>query len=97
MSNSIGTADYGDSATREMLKTQFDSLESLAQQFYSDIESLMSKGTDIIEAVCFWAEKNDCQVECCSEFILKNPAMLSKVQACAESLRFLKPVVRVKI
>jgi hypothetical protein len=94
-SNGNNSGNYGSHDERTLIAEKFDSLQ---ERFYSEVASMVAQpDTSYIDLIIHWAKTNGIQVESCSEWILKDPAMLVQVQAAAESLRFLKPVRRVKI
>ena len=59
--------------------------------FVEEIEKLcISRNMEYIDAVVHWCEKNKIEVELAADWIRKNPALKSKIQAEAEDLNVLK-------
>jgi hypothetical protein len=66
--------------------------------FVEEIEKLCkSKNIDYIDAVVFWCEKNNLEVETAAYWIKKDPAMRAKIQAEAECLNVLKRGARLPV
>jgi hypothetical protein len=66
--------------------------------FVEEIEVLCKdKNIEYIDAIVFWCEKNNLEVETAAYWIKKDPAMKSKVQAEAENLNILKRGARLPI
>jgi HD-like signal output (HDOD) protein len=67
------------------MKQIFDDMK-----FKADIERMCSFGTDYIDAITTWCEKNNLDIEVIANIIKKDPVIKSRIQADAESLNFLK-------
>lgn len=66
--------------------------------FVEEIENLCkSKNIEYIDAVIFWCQKNNLEVETAAYWIKKDPAMKSKIKAEAEDLNILKRGARLPI
>jgi hypothetical protein len=66
--------------------------------FVEEIEVLCKdKNIEYIDAIVFWCEKNNLEVETAAYWIKRDPAMKSKVQAEAENLNILKRGARLPI
>lgn len=66
--------------------------------FVEEIELLCrSKNIEYIDAVVFWCEKNNLEVETAAYWIKKDPAMKAKIQAEAEILNVLKRGARLPV
>lgn len=66
--------------------------------FVEEIEILCKdKNIEYIDAIVFWCEKNNLEVETAAYWVKKDPAMKSKVQAEAENLNILKRGARLPI
>lgn len=66
--------------------------------FVEEVEKLCKdKNIEYIDAIVFWCEKNNLEVETAAYWIKKDPAMKSKVQAEAENLNILKRGARLPI
>jgi len=66
--------------------------------FVEEIEILCrDKNIEYIDAIVFWCEKNNLEIETAAYWIKKDPAMKSKVQAEAENLNILKRGARLPI
>jgi hypothetical protein len=69
-----------------------------SSSFVEEIEILCrDKNIEYIDAIVFWCEKNNLEVETAAYWIKKDPAMKSKVQAEAENLNILKRGARLPI
>ena len=59
--------------------------------FVEEIEKLCKdKGIEYIDAIVFWCEKNNLEVETAAYWIKKDPVMKLRIQAEAENLNVLK-------
>lgn len=59
--------------------------------FVVEIEKLCKdKNIEYIDAIVFWCEKNNLEVETAAYWIKKDPVMKCKIQAEAETLNILK-------
>ena len=66
--------------------------------FVEEIEVLCrDKNIEYIDAIVFWCEKNNLEVETAAYWIKKDPVMKSKVQLEAENLNILKRGARLPI
>lgn len=66
--------------------------------FIEEIETIIhNKKTDYIDALLFWCEKNNLDVETAAYWVRKDPVMLSKLQIEAENLNILKKGARLPI
>jgi hypothetical protein len=66
--------------------------------FVEEVEKLCrEKNIEYIDAVVFWCEKNNLEIETAAYWIKKDPAMRSKIQAEAENLNILKRGARLPI
>lgn len=66
--------------------------------FVEEIEKLcIDKNIEYIDAVVFWCEKNNLEVETAAYWIKKDPVMKSKIQLEAENLNVLKRGARLPI
>ena len=66
--------------------------------FVEEIEKLCKdKGIEYIDAIVFWCEKNNLEVETAAYWIKKDPVMKSKIQLEAENLNVLKRGARLPI
>ena len=66
--------------------------------FVNEIEHLCrEKNIEYIDAVVFWCEKNNLEVETAAYWIKKDPVMKSKIQNEAENLNILKRGARLPI
>ena len=66
--------------------------------FVEEIEKLCKdKGIEYIDAVVFWCEKNNLEIETAAYWIRKDPVMKSKIQLEAENLNVLKRGARLPI
>jgi hypothetical protein len=69
-----------------------------SSSFVEEVEILCrDKNIEYIDAIVFWCEKNNLEVETAAYWIKKDPAMKSKVQAEAENLNILKRGARLPI
>ena len=56
--------------------------------FVEEVEKLCrEKNIEYIDAVVFWCEKNNLEIETAAYWIKKDPAMRAKIQAEAENLK----------
>jgi hypothetical protein len=66
--------------------------------FINEIETLcQSKNIEYIDAVVYWCEKNNVEIEYVASFIKKDPVFKSKIEAEAENLNILKKTARLPI
>lgn len=66
--------------------------------FVEEIEKLCrDKNIEYIDAIVFWCQKNNLEVETAAYWIKKDPVMKSKVQLEAENLNVLKRGARLPI
>ncbi len=66
--------------------------------FVEEIEKLCkSKNIEYIDAIIFWCQKNNLEVETAAYWIKKDPVMRSKVQLEAENLNILKRGARLPV
>ena len=69
-----------------------------SSSFVEEVEILCrDKNIEYIDAIVFWCEKNNLEVETAAYWTKKDPAMKSKVQAEAENLNILKRGARLPI
>jgi len=59
-------------------------------KFKADIERICAQGTDYIDAITTWCERNNLDIEVIANIIKKDPVIKSKLQADAENLNYLK-------
>jgi hypothetical protein len=60
-------------------------------KFVEEIENLCkSKNIEYIDAVVFWCEKNNLEIETAAYWIKKDESMKLKIQAEAENLNIIK-------
>lgn len=66
--------------------------------FVEEIEKLCKdKNIEYIDAVVFWCDKNNLEIETAAYWIKKDPVMRSKIQLEAENLNVLKRGARLPI
>jgi len=66
--------------------------------FVEEVEKLCrEKNIEYIDAVVFWCEKNNLEIEQAAYWIKKDPTMRAKIQAEAENLNILKRGARLPI
>jgi len=66
--------------------------------FSTEIEKLVnSKNLDYIDAVIFWCQKNNLEVEYAANMIKKDPVLKSKMQTEAENINVLKKGARLPV
>jgi hypothetical protein len=66
--------------------------------FIEEVEKLcQDKNIEYIDAVVFWCEKNNLEIETAAYWIRKDPVMKSKIQLEAENLNVLKRGARLPI
>lgn len=66
--------------------------------FVEEIEILCrDRNIEYIDAVVFWCQKNNLEVETAAYWIKKDPVMKSKIQVEAENLNILKRGARLPI
>lgn len=66
--------------------------------FVEEIEKLCrDKNIEYIDAIIFWCQKNNLEVETAAYWVKKDPVMRSKVQLEAENLNILKRGARLPI
>ena len=69
-----------------------------SNSFYMDVENLCkSKNLEYIDAVVYWCEQHNVEVEFVAQLIKKDQALKSKIQAEAENLNILKRGARLPI
>lgn len=66
--------------------------------FVEEVEKLCrDKNIEYIEAVIYWCEKNNLEVETAAYWIKKDPVMRSKIQLEAENINVLKKGARLPV
>lgn len=66
--------------------------------FVEEIEKLCrDKNIEYIDAIVFWCQKNNLEVETAAYWIKKDPVMKSKIQLEAENLNVLKHGARLPV
>jgi hypothetical protein len=66
--------------------------------FVEEIEKLcFEKNIEYIDAIVFWCEKNNLEIETAAYWIKKDPVMRFKIQVEAENLNILKKGARLPI
>lgn len=66
--------------------------------FVEEIEKLCKeKNIEYIDAIVFWCQKNNLEIETAAYWIKRDPVMKSKVQVEAENLNILKRGARLPI
>jgi hypothetical protein len=66
--------------------------------FVDEVEKLCrDKNIEYIDAVVFWCQKNNLEIETAAYWIKKDPVMKSKIQVEAENLNILKRGARLPI
>lgn len=66
--------------------------------FIEEIEKLCKdKNIEYIDAIVYWCQKNNLEVETAAYWIKKDPVMKSKIQVEAENLNILKRGARLPI
>lgn len=66
--------------------------------FVEEIEILCKdKNIEYIDAIVFWCEKNNLEIETAAYWIKKDPVMRLKIQVEAENLNILKKGARLPI
>ena len=69
-----------------------------SSSFVEEIENLCKdKNIEYIDAVVFWCEKNNLEIETAAYWIKKDPVMKSKIQVEAENMNILKKGARLPI
>lgn len=66
--------------------------------FSSEVRKLIEdKQMEYIDAVVYWCETNNCEIEYAASFIKRDPFILSRIQIEAEDLHFLKKSARLPL
>lgn len=66
--------------------------------FIQEIEEIcLAKGIEYIDAVLYWCEKNNLEVETAAYWIKKDHSMKQKIQSEAQNLKILKKDVRISL
>jgi len=69
-----------------------------ANTFNEEIEKLRrAKNLEYIDAVIYWCEKNNLEIEFAAALIKKDPVFRAKIQVEGENLNFLKRGARLPI
>lgn len=69
-----------------------------AQLFLKEIEGLCRDKTDtFMDAVIYYCEKNDVEIESIAQYIKKNIVLKARIQEEAEELNFLQKTARLPI
>jgi uncharacterized protein YeaC (DUF1315 family) len=69
-----------------------------SSNFVEEIEVLCrTKNIEYIDAIIFWCQKNNLEVETAAYWIKKDPVMKSKIQLEAENLNILKRGARLPV
>ena len=73
-------------------------IKTAAIEFIEEIDRLCStKNIEYIDAVVFWCEKNNLEIEFAADLIKGHPLIKSKIQIEAENLHFLPKTARLDI
>lgn len=73
-------------------------IEKKTDNFANDIEFLISeRKMDCIDAVIYWCESNEVEVDYAALLVKSNAVLLSKIQAEAESLNILKRTAQLPV
>jgi Phage late-transcription coactivator len=71
---------------------------TVANTFNEEIEKLRrSKNLEYIDAVIYWCQKNNIEIEFAAALIKKDPVFRAKIQVEGENLNFLKRGARLPI
>lgn len=66
--------------------------------FSSDVRRLIEeKKMEYIDAVVYWCETNNCELEYAASLIKKDPFIMSRIQIEAEDLNYLKKSARLPL
>ncbi len=66
--------------------------------FVEEVEKLcQTKNIEYIDAVVYWCQKNNLEIETAAYWIKKDPVMRSKIQFEAENLNIIKKGARLPI
>jgi hypothetical protein len=68
-----------------------------ATTFYADIERVVKSGSNHLDAIVDWCEKNQVEVESVAPLIEKNRAMVSALGIEASDLNFMKKTAHFSI
>ena len=73
-------------------------INSKSISFAEEIETLcIEKNIEYIDAIVYWCEKNNFEIEYAAELIKKHAVIKSKIQIEAENLNFIKKSARLPI
>ena len=73
-------------------------IKTKSGSFHIDIEILcQEKKMSYIDAVCYWCELNNLEIEYAVEIIKNNAAFIAKIQIEAENLNYIKKTSRLPV
>lgn len=67
------------------------------ESIINEIQSYIEAGVPYIDAIVDYAEKNEIEIEVVGEIVKRSPLLKAFVQAEAEQLRMIEPIVRLPI
>ena len=67
------------------------------EKLNNEIEALVAKGLDYIDAIVHYAEMNDIEIETVAAMVKSNAKMKAKVRQEGEALHFLPPTARLPV
>lgn len=83
---------YVHKGTRHLKNLNLDSPE---KRFHREVESIVATGTDYVDAVISWCERNNMELEFAATLIRSNSAFKAKMLGAAQELNFIpKKVAR---
>jgi hypothetical protein len=65
-------------------------LDSPEKRFQKEVDTIVAGGTDYVDAVISWCEKNNIEVEFAATLIRSNSAFKSKMLDAAKQLNFIQ-------
>lgn len=67
------------------------------ESIINEIQVYIEAGVPYIDAIVDYAEKNEIEIEVVGEIVKRSPLLKASVQAEAEQLRMIEPIVRLPV
>ena len=66
-------------------------LDSPEKRFHKEVEAIVATGTDYVDAVITWCEKNNIELEFAATMVRSNSSFKARMLESAERLHFVTP------
>ena len=71
--------------------------QTKTQNILNEIEAYINNDVTVIDALVFYAEKYDLEVELVGEIVKRSPVLRSRVQQDAEKLNLMEKIARLPV